>query len=62
MLPEMGPPGTTIWEYPGEEKSWQWELQGFERSVRTRKSCGPTLGDAWATMRIVDRIYKKTTE
>ena len=23
MLPQMGPPETTIWEYPGEDRSWR---------------------------------------
>src|SRR5581483_5738365 len=27
MLPQMGPPETTIWEYPGEDHSWRAEFQ-----------------------------------
>ena len=26
MLPQMGPPQTTVWEYPGEDQSWQAEV------------------------------------
>ncbi|HXE52183.1 MAG TPA: Gfo/Idh/MocA family oxidoreductase, partial [Tepidisphaeraceae bacterium] len=26
MLPQMGPPETTIWEYPGEDTSWKAEF------------------------------------
>src|SRR5262249_40665169 len=29
MLPEMGPPETTIWEYPGEDSSWGVEFAAF---------------------------------
>src|SRR5262245_43292856 len=29
MRPEMGPPETTIWEYPGEDLSWQAEFADF---------------------------------
>jgi predicted dehydrogenase len=59
MLREMGPPETTIWEYPGEDRSWQIELGDFERSIQTGKSQGPTLHDALAALRIVEAIYQK---
>jgi predicted dehydrogenase len=29
MLPQMGPPETIIWEYPGEDLSWICELEVF---------------------------------
>ena len=29
MLPQMGPPETTIWEYPGEDRSWRDEFDAF---------------------------------
>lgn len=57
MLPQMGPPETTIWEYPGEDRSWQLELSDFERAIRSGKSCGPTLADARAALRVVESIY-----
>lgn len=58
MLPQMGPPETTIWEYPGEDLSWQLELTEFERSVRAGKNFGPAPVDARAALEIVERIYK----
>jgi predicted dehydrogenase len=58
MLPQMGPPESTIWEYPGEDASWQLEVADFERSVREGKSYGPTLADARAVLQVVDRIYR----
>jgi predicted dehydrogenase len=57
MLPSMGPPETTIWEYPGEDKSWQLELQDFDQSIRSGISCGPTLDDAKAALQVVETIY-----
>jgi len=62
MLPEMGPPETTVWEYPAEDQSWQLELADFERSVRGGKSFGPTLADAQAALEIVESIYRTTAE
>lgn len=62
MLPEMGPPETTVWEYPAEDQSWQLELADFERSVKAGKSFGPTLADAQAALEIVESIYRTTAE
>ena len=31
MLPEMGPPETTIWEYPAADDSWQRGACGIRR-------------------------------
>ena len=58
MLPQMGPPETTIWEYPGEDLSWQEELRDFERSVELGRDFGPTLLDARAALRVVDSVYR----
>ncbi len=57
MLPEMGPPETTIFEYPGEDRSWKLEFQDFQEAIRTgREPCG-SLQDAMAVLRIVEKIY-----
>jgi predicted dehydrogenase len=60
MLPQMGPPETTIWEYPGEDRSWQLELGDFERAVRSGKGGGPTLIDARAALTVVESIYNRS--
>jgi predicted dehydrogenase len=57
MLPRMGPPDTTIWEYPGEDTSWKLELSTFLQSVRDGVARGPGLTDAIAALEIVDAIY-----
>ena len=57
MLPQMGPPDTTIWEYPGEDTSWRLELAAFTKAVETGIMEGPSLDDAAAVLKIVEEIY-----
>jgi predicted dehydrogenase len=57
MRPEMGPPETTVYEYPGPDPSWAAEWANFAKAVDDgTRACGD-LDDALATLRIVDRIY-----
>jgi predicted dehydrogenase len=58
MLPQMGPPETTIWEYPGEDRSWEVELTDFERAVNGDRAGVPGLQDAHAALTIVEEIYR----
>jgi predicted dehydrogenase len=58
MLPEMGPPETTIWEYPGEDKSWRLEFDLFVRAIKEGGQAPVSLEDAKATLEIVDRVYE----
>lgn len=60
MKPEMGPPDTTIWEYPGEDTSWQQEMNVFVESIAGTGKPGPGLGDAEAALEIVGQIYKNS--
>jgi len=57
MLPEMGPPETTIWEYPGEDKSWKLEFNEFVDSIEKNKPLNGDLNDAYQALKIVDSIY-----
>ncbi len=57
MLPEMGPPETTIWEYPGEDKSWKLEFADFIECIEQNKSLNGGLNDAKEALKIVDKIY-----
>jgi predicted dehydrogenase len=60
MLPEMGPPETTIWEYPGEDRSWQIELADLVNAIDTgRPVCGG-LADARAALAIVEELYERS--
>jgi predicted dehydrogenase len=58
MLPQMGPPETTIWEYPGEDKSWQAEWAHFTDSIRQRRMPEGNVEDALATLRVIDELYR----
>ena len=60
MKPEMGPPETTSWEYPGADRSWELEFAAFEADIRLKRPPAPGLRDAWAALRIVDAIYRRT--
>jgi predicted dehydrogenase len=57
MRPEMGPPDTTIYEYPGADVSWVAEWADFVNAIATKKRPLGDLEDALAAMRIVDRVY-----
>jgi predicted dehydrogenase len=57
MLPEMGPPETTIWEYPFADNSWDVEFSAFAEDIRLARAPDPGLHDAHATLRIIERIY-----
>jgi predicted dehydrogenase len=57
MLPQMGPPETTIWEYPGEDTSWRDEFADFISCIQTgQEPCG-SLQDAFAALSIVGTLY-----
>jgi predicted dehydrogenase len=53
MLPEMGPPETTAWEYPGEDKSWIAEFNYFVKCIEQKVRPEGNLQDALAALKIV---------
>ena len=57
MLPEMGPPETTVWEFPRGDDSWRLELREFEEDVRLKRKPVPGLLEAKAALEIVEKIY-----
>jgi predicted dehydrogenase len=58
MLPQMGPPETTIWEYPMADTSWQLEFAEFIEDIRSGRRPKAGLDDAQAALRIIERIYE----
>jgi predicted dehydrogenase len=60
MLPEMGPPETTIWEFPGEDRSWSDEFAHFAACVESRCPPKGTLEDALAALRVVGQVYERS--
>jgi predicted dehydrogenase len=57
MLPQMGPPETTVWEYPGADNSWDLEFKAFVKAINTGGVLNGDIHDAYEALRIVDRIY-----
>jgi predicted dehydrogenase len=60
MLPQMGPPETTIWEYPGEDSSWVAEFRDFEKTVTGERGLGAALEDAVAALEVVGAVYARS--
>jgi predicted dehydrogenase len=58
MPPEMGPPDTTIWEYPRGDNSWALEFSEFLEDIRLNRTPSANLSDARAALFIVEKIYK----
>jgi predicted dehydrogenase len=58
MLPQMGPPETTIWEYPGADVSWRAEYSHLLECIRTGRAPSGSLTDAAAALGIVERVYR----
>ena len=58
MLPQMGPPETTNWEYRGEDESWALEFNAFVEAINTGKPLNGDINDAFEALKIVDKIYK----
>ncbi|MFN8568390.1 MAG: hypothetical protein U0Z44_12940 [Kouleothrix sp.] len=58
MLPQMGPPETTIWEYPGEDSSWRAEFEHLIGCIHDRRTPEGTLEDAPAALDVVEQLYR----
>ena len=58
MLPEMGPPETTTWEYPGGDDSWSLEMETFLEDIRLARTPVPGLKEARAALEVVEKIYQ----
>jgi predicted dehydrogenase len=60
MLPEMGPPPTTIYEYPMADDSWELEFSEFLKDIELRRTPQPGIAEAQAALRIVEQLYAHT--
>jgi len=60
MLPQMGPPETTIWEYPGADNSWDLEFADFAEAIAQRREPLGTLHDAMAALEVIGRVYEQS--
>jgi predicted dehydrogenase len=60
MLPQMGPPATTVWEFPAGDGSWALESAAFEEDIRTGRPPNPGLAEGIRTLEIVEEIYRQS--
>lgn len=58
MLPEMGPPETTTWEYPRGDDSWAVEFAEFVDDIRLQRAPAAGLQEARAALAVVEKIYQ----
>ena len=58
MLPEMGPPETTVWEYPRGDRSWALEFEAFLEDIRRGREPSAGLSDARAALTIVEDVHR----
>lgn len=56
MLPHMGPPETSIWEYPMADNSWQLEFSALLHDIKHHRQANPGLKDAHAALMIVEKV------
>jgi predicted dehydrogenase len=59
MLPVMGPPETTMWEYPFADVSWNLELEGFIRDIELHQDPEGNICDAKKALDIVKTVYEE---
>ena len=59
MLPEMGPPETTTWEYPFPDRSFVDEFANFIAAIEGRAPAVGSINDAIANLEIVQAVYNR---
>ena len=59
MLPEMGPPQTTIYEYPMQDNSWEIEIEEFLDDINENRNPECDINAAFNVMRVIEDAYKK---
>lgn len=57
MLPQMGPPETTIYEFPRGDESWKIEMAEFSDDIQKKRTPVPGLKEARAALAVVEKIY-----
>jgi predicted dehydrogenase len=60
MLPEMGPPETTAWEYPMADDSWAVEMAEFYEDIHLNRQPAAGLADAWKALQVVESVYEES--
>ena len=60
MLPQMGPPDTTVWEFPEADGSWALECAAFMEDIRLGREPDAGLAAAQAALAVVGEIYQRS--
>ena len=60
MPAEMGPPETTAWEFPGEDRSWRDEFDDFVAGIERGEVAEGSLADARAALEVVAAVYRES--
>ncbi|HEY4989266.1 MAG TPA: Gfo/Idh/MocA family oxidoreductase, partial [Opitutaceae bacterium] len=60
MLPQMGPPEMTFWDFPAGDDSWAAETAAFVEDIQNARAPSPGLQEGVRTLEIVESIYKKS--
>jgi predicted dehydrogenase len=60
MLPQMGPPETSSWEYPMADNSWILEMEEFIQDIRLDRKPAASLEDAHAALLVIEQIYRES--
>jgi predicted dehydrogenase len=57
MPPGMGPPHSTVWEFPESDDSWAVEFRAFLEDIRLHRAPEPGIRDAQEALRVVEAVY-----
>ena len=58
MLPGMGPPETTRWEYPFADRSWETETAEFVAAINEGRRPIGDAAEAVGSMSVIERVYQ----
>jgi predicted dehydrogenase len=60
MRPEMGPPDSTVHEYPGADRSWELEFAEFLEDIRLERAPSAGLPAARAALDVARQVYEQS--
>src|SRR5262249_1141873 len=58
MLPQMGPPETTAWQFSRGEESGRLEVAEFIEDIRQGRTPQPGLREARIALEVVEQVYQ----
>jgi predicted dehydrogenase len=59
MLPQMGPPETSAFDFAGPDQSWALETEAFLDDIRLGREPSPGLTEGIRTLEIVEAVYRR---